>query len=94
MKITFNPAVGVKQPTFRAVNLEYLKRAQKSYLEWGNLSGDWLLSLEDSLVLFKEISKQDALDTMNAVRKYVNKGSMDFFESKFNYIKNYSQAAR
>ena len=89
MKITFNPAVGVKQPTFRAVNLEYLKRAQKNYAIRGNVGAEWYNSFIDSFALFKEISKQDALDTMNAVRKYVNKGSMPVFESEYNYIKNY-----
>lgn len=89
MKITFNPAVGVKQPTFRAVNLEYLKRAQQNYATWHNVGGEWYNTLIDSFALFKEISKQDALDTMNAVKKYVNKESMPVFEFKFNYIKNY-----
>ena len=89
MKITFNPTVGVRQPTFRAVNLEYLKRAQKSYLDWGNVTTEWFESFVDSFALFKKISKQDALDTMNAVRKYVNKGSMKAFETDYNYIKNY-----
>ena len=89
MKITFNPAVGVKQPTFRAVNLEYLKRAQKMYAERGNLTTQWYESFIDSFALFKEISKQDALDTMNAVRKYVDRECLPVFESDYNYIKNY-----
>ena len=89
MKITFNPTVGVRQPTFRAVNLEYLKRAQHNYAVWHNVGAEWYHSFIDSFALFKEISKQDALDTMNAVRKYVNKESMPVFESEYNYIKNY-----
>ncbi len=90
MKITFNPAVGVKQPTFRAVNLKYLKRAQKMYAEGGlGVGHEWLLDFVDAFALFKKISKQDALDTMNAVRKYVSKGWKKAFEEDFNYIKNY-----
>ena len=89
MKITFNPAVGVKQPTFRAVNLKYLKRAQQSYALVGDVGAEWYHSFIDKFALFKKISKQDALDTMNAVRKYVDKESMPVFESEYNYIKNY-----
>ena len=88
MKITFNPAVGVKQPTFRAVNMSYLKRAQKMYAERGAMTSEWYEALHDAFVLFKEISKQDALDTMVAAKKYADVG-MEGFNSLYKYIKNY-----
>ena len=88
MKITFNPAVGVKQPTFRAVNLEYLKRAQKMYAGGGAITSLWYEQLCDAFALFKKISKQDALDTMVAAKKYADEG-MEGFNSLYKYIKNY-----
>ena len=103
MKIGLNPAVssvngmglnrGVKksnlnQPTFEAVNKRYLEWAEKNYkIAKNGATATWLMSLEDDVILFKDILKQDAIDTMNAARKYVNKGSMEAFETTLAAIK-------
>ncbi len=70
--------LGVK-PNFKAVNQKYLKMAQKSYEGYGNISSKWYYAIRDDVFLWKGISKQDAIDTMLAVKKYVNEGSMDAF---------------
>ena len=88
MKIGVNYSIGYKQPAFQAVNQEYFKKAHQLYEKRGNITADWIESLTDDVVLFGDISKKDAIDTMNAVRKYVSKESMDVFESTFKFIKN------
>ena len=40
-------------------------------------------------MVFDIISKQDALDTMNSVRKWVDMKSLKAFETSYNFIKNY-----
>lgn len=70
--------LGVK-PNFKEVNQKYLKMAQKSYEGYGNISSKWYYAIRDDVFLWKGISKQDAIDTMLAVKKYVNEGSMDAF---------------
>ena len=78
-----------KQPTFQAVNQKYLKWAEKNYKTVKNgATSEWVESLTDDVILFGDVSKRDAIDTMNAVRKYVNQGSMDAFESTLKVIKN------
>lgn len=87
MKIGTN--YSYKQPTFQAVNQKYLKWAEKNFQNGKNgATAEWLMSLEDDVVLFNDIKKQDALDTMNAIRKYVSQGSRDAFESTLKVIKN------
>ena len=72
MRIDFNTNNQVNQ-NFRAVNQKYLKDAQRMFEKRGTITSEWIESLTDDVALFKEISKQDAIDTMNAVKKYVNK---------------------
>lgn len=67
------------RPNFKAVNQKYLKKAEKSYRWFGNVNSEWYNSIRDDVFLWKGISKQDAIDTMLAVKKYVNEGSMDAF---------------
>ena len=88
MKI--NPIVNSNpsQTNFKAVNQKYLKWAEKMYKERRTITSEWVESLTDDVILFGDISKHDAIDTMNAVRKYVNQGSMDAFESTLRVIKN------
>ena len=100
MKIGLNPAIsgansvglnkGVKksnQPAFQAVNQKYLKAAEDWYRRRGNINTSWYEHLRDDVNLFKEISAQDGVDTMLAVRKYVNEGSMDFYNHVLECIK-------
>ena len=88
MKI--NPIVNSNpsQTNFKAINQKYLKWAEKMYKERRTITSEWVESLTDDVILFGDVSKQDAIDTMNAVRKYVNQGSMDAFESTLRVIKN------
>lgn len=87
MKI--NPIVNSNpsQTNFKAVNQKYLKWAEKMYKERRTITSEWVESLTDDVILFGDVSKQDAIDTMNAVRKYVNQGSMDAFENRLKVIK-------
>ena len=75
------------QPNFQAVNQKYLKKAEKSYKWFGNVNSEWYDSILYDTVLWKEISIQDAVDTMMAVKKYVNEGSMAAFDHVLNRIK-------
>lgn len=86
MKIGVN--YSYRQPTFQAVNQKYLKWAEKMYKDRRTITSEWVEALTDDVILFGDISKCDAIDTMNAVRKYVNKGSMEAFESTLKVIKN------
>ena len=73
MKIT---AVNAKQPSkpqFKAVNQKYFEWAKKDYSLEKNVSCDWLQRLSFDVFLFKEISPQAGIDTVNAVKKYMKK---------------------
>ena len=73
MKIT---AVNAKQPSkpqFKAVNQKYFEWAKKDYSLEKNVSCDWLQRLSFDVFLFKEISPQDVIDTVKAVKKYMKK---------------------
>lgn len=87
MRIDFNVNSRTNQ-NFKAVNQKYLNEAKKLFETRGNVTSIWLENLEYDVALFKDISKQDAIDTMNAVRKYVNKGSLESFETTLNYLKS------
>ena len=76
-----------KQPSFQAVNQKYLKWAEKMYKDRRTITSEWVESLTDDVILFGDVSKRDAIDTMNAVRKYVNEGSMEFFNHVMDCIK-------
>ena len=76
------------QLAFKKVNQEFYNKAQKSYNWFKDVTSEWYEWLTDAVV-WNEIPKQDALDTMNAVRKWVRKGSLEAFESMYKYIQNY-----
>ena len=61
------------QPNFKAVNQKYFEWAKKDYSLEKNVSTEWLHCLRFDVCLFKEISPQDAIDTVNAIKKYMNK---------------------
>ncbi len=61
------------QPNFKAVNQKYFEWAKKDYKAFDDVSTEWLHRLSYDVFLFKEISRQDAIDTVNAVKKYMNK---------------------
>ena len=76
------------QLAFKKVNQEFYNMAEKMSKDYGCMTSLWVDRITD-YVIWKDISIQDALDTMNAVRKFVNKGSLKAFESTYNFIKNY-----
>ena len=84
MKVNFNPTYN---QNFQAVNQKYLKKAEESYRWFGNVNSEWYNAIRDDAILWKGISIQDAVDTMMAVKKYVNEGSMDFYNHVLNRIK-------
>ena len=77
------------QPAFQKVNQKYLKEAENWYKRRGDIESIWYESLCDDVILFKDISKQDAIDTINAARKYVTKGSMKAYDT---LLKNIQKA--
>ena len=86
MNVNFNPAVQ-SNTNFKAVSQKHLKAAKKCYEGYGNLMSEWYYSILDDAVLWKDISIQDAVDTMLAAKKYVSKGSMDVYNHILNRIK-------
>ena len=61
------------QPNFKAVNQKYFEWAKKDYARGNNVSTEWLHRLSYDVFLFKEISPRDGVDTVEAVKKYMNK---------------------
>ena len=82
-------AVNNNKPAFQKVNQKYLKEAENWYKRRGDIESIWYESLCDDVILFKDISKQDAIDTINAARKYVTKGSMKAYDT---LLKNIQRA--
>ena len=81
-------SISNNQLAFKKVNQEFYNMAEKMSKDYGCMTSWWIERITDC-VIWNEISVQDALDTMDAVRKFVNKGSMKAFERKYNYFKNY-----
>ena len=76
-----------RQPSFQKVNEKYLKKAEEWYRRRGNINSTWYDSLREDVIIFKDISPQDGVDTMLAAKKYVNEGSMGFFNHVLECIK-------
>ena len=47
--------------------------AKKDYSLEKNVSSNWIDRLDFDVLLFKNISPQDGIDTVNAVKKYMKK---------------------
>lgn len=54
---------------------------KKDYSRVENVSGEWLDRLSFDVFLFKKISRQDAIDTINAVKKFMNKTNIGLEET-------------
>ena len=76
------------QLAFKKIDQKYYDMAEKMYKNRKTVTSEWFEWLTDDVV-WSVISKQDALDTMSSVLKWVNKESLEVFESRYNYIKNY-----
>ena len=81
-------SISNNQLAFKKVNQEFYNMAEKMYKNRGLLTLWWLERIID-YVIGNDMSIKDALDTMNAVRKFVPKESYEAFESTYIYIKNY-----
>lgn len=65
--------ITTQQPQFKAVNQKYMAWAKEDFNIEKNVSNEWLMQLRFDVFLFKKISRQDAIDTVNAVKKFMNK---------------------
>ena len=81
-------SISNNQLAFKKVNQEFYKMAEESFKDWKDVTSEWYEWLTDDFA-WNIISKQDALDTMNVVREWVNKESLKAFENMYKYIENY-----
>ena len=79
--------ITTQQPPFKAVNQKYMVWAKKDYSFDEDVSGEWLTRLSFDVFLFKKISRQDAIDTINAVKKFMKKTD-DGIEATLRYLRN------
>ena len=75
--------------SFQAVSQKYLQRAEKEFKQIKGISGDLLDCLYYD-TFYKQLSKQDAIDTLNAIKPYVT-GAKDFYEHIYQIITKLSQ---
>lgn len=75
------------QPNFQAVNQKYFEWAKKDYNLTKDVSTEWIQRLSFDVFLFKEVSRKDAIDTVNAVKKYMNKTD-ECIEALLNNFRN------
>ena len=73
MQITRISLSQPSNPQFKAVNQKYFEWAKKDYSLEKNVSSNWIDRLDFDVLLFKNISPQDGIDTVNAVKKYMKK---------------------
>ena len=73
MQITRISLSQPSNPQFKAVNQKYFEWAKKDYSLEKNVSSNWIDRLDFDVLLFKNISPQDGIDTGNAVKKYMKK---------------------
>ena len=81
-------SISNNQLAFKKVNQKYYDMAEKMYKNRGNISTEWYDLFSFDVVLFKEISKQDAIDTIQAIKKFISKGSLDVYNFECEYYKN------
>ena len=61
------------QQSFKAVNQKYFAWAKEDIRRGGNVSTEWLQRLRFDVFLFNKINQQDAIDTVEVVKKYMGK---------------------
>ena len=79
--------ITTQQPQFKAVNQKYMAWAKEDYKLGSSVSTEWLHRLRFDVFLFKKISRQDAIDTINAVKKFMKKTD-DGIEATLRYLRN------
>ena len=74
MQVSFNPNITnynqKYQPAFKAVIPEYVNEAKRQMKVIKCVNSRILLELLDNVILFKKVSKQDAIDTLEAIKKF------------------------
>ena len=73
MQITKISLSQPSNPQFKAVNQKYFEWAKKDFSIGDSVSTEWMDRLSFDVFLFKEISPQDGIDTINAVKRYMKK---------------------
>ena len=73
--------ITTQQPQFKAVNQKYMAWAKEDYSLVKNVSSEWLDRLSFDVFLFKKISRQDAIDTINAVKRFMDKTNVGLEET-------------
>ena len=73
MQITKISLSQPSNPQFKAVNQKYFEWAKKDFSIGDSVSTEWMDRLSFDVFLFKKISRQDAIDTINAVKRYMKK---------------------
>ena len=79
------------QTNFKAVNQKYFEWAKKDYSLEKNVSGELLQRLRYDVCLFKNISPQDGVDTLNAIIKYIGKSdefTLHVLDNLNQYLRN------
>lgn len=61
------------QQSFKAVNQKYFAWAKEDFRLVKNVSTEWCDRLSFDVFLFKKISRQDAIDTVEAVKTFMKK---------------------
>ena len=80
-------SISNNQLAFKKVNQKYYDMAEKMYKNRGNISTEWYDLFSFDVVFAKEISKQDAIDTIQAIKKFINKNSLDVYNFECEYYK-------
>ena len=65
--------ISYNQQNFKAVNQKYLNWAKEDIARGGNVSTEWLHRLRYEVFLFKRVSRIDAIDTIEIVKKLIGK---------------------
>lgn len=65
--------ISYNQQSFKAVNQKYLNWAKEDIKLEKSVSTEWLHRLRYEVFLFKRISRIDAIDTIEAVKKLISK---------------------
>ena len=81
-------SISNNQLAFKKINQEFYNMAEKMYKNRGNISTEWYDLFSFDVVFAKKISKQDAIDTIQAIKNFVSKDSLDVYNFKCKYYKN------
>ena len=81
-------SISNNQLAFKKVNQKYYDMAEKMYKNRGDVSTEWFNLFIYEIILWKTVSKQDALDTMDAIREFIAPESTNAFVEDLNSIKN------